>query len=532
MKIRYSVILVSLLLLLSSRAFAIPKDTIMTPEQYIQKYKDLAVEEMNRTGIPASITLAQGLFESGNGNSFLAKPPYNNHFGIKCKNDWTGRSVKVDDDELQECFRAYDRAEDSYMDHSNFLTCQPRYAGLFKLDPTDYKSWAYGLKAAGYATNPKYPEKLIEKIEKYNLYQYDIGNKRVPLVPENNKPEVKIPLSLKETDNSFTFRNIPAYVVRPGDDYQTIANDHDMMRWEIRKYNDLKMGEVLKPNTIIYLKPKHRKGKQPTREVKEGEGMYYISQDEGIKLRLLYKLNQMKEGEEPAPGAILNLQKKRETPLELLALGTIVPRKGVMLIQEPETGPKPNFENKCLPPKDSDTVSSSKQKTINNNFNEARDSNLTFTPSKHKIKKDTVVKMMHTEPTYPVIDGTDSNGRFHIAQKGETIYGIAKNNGLRYDSLIKWNQVMGHISEGQRIYLLKPKNFMKPTYILDNKQDQPYIKQNTGSTDSSGNFYIVNKGDTLYSISKKLNVTVQQLIDWNGLKDNSISTGQKLKVGM
>ena len=532
MKIRYSVISVSLLLLLSTRSFAIPKDTIMTPEQYILKYKDLAIEEMKRTGIPASITLAQGLFESGNGNSFLAKPPYNNHFGIKCKSDWTGRSVKVDDDELQECFRAYDKAEDSYMDHSNFLTCQPRYAGLFKLDPTDYKSWAYGLKAAGYATNPKYPEKLIEKIEKYNLYQYDLGNKHVAPIAENKVPEITKLLIGKASDNSFTFRNIPAYVVRPGDDYQTIANDHDMMRWEIRKYNDLKTGEPLKPNTILYLKPKHRKGTEPTREVKPGEGMYYISQDEGIKLRLLYKWNQMKEGQEPAPGAILNLQHKRETPPALLAPGTVVPRKGVMLIQEPPTGPKPNFENKCLPPKDSDSVKSIHVLPDTYRPDGNKNSGLIFSPSHQKQKRDSAIKMMHTEPTYPVIDGTDSNGRFHIAQKGETIYGIAKNNGTRYDSLIKWNQVMGHISEGQKIYLMRPANFMKPRYILDNKSEQREIKQDIGSKDSSADLYTVKPGDTLYSLSKKFNVSVQQLIDWNGLKNNSISIGQILKVGM
>src|ERR1017187_7325918 len=166
-------------ILVAAKPASIAADTTLTAEQYIQTYKDLAIAEMKRTGIPASITLAQGLLESNSGNSYLAKVA-NNHFGIKCKTGWEGRSVKVDDDELQECFRAYDKAEDSYRDHSDFLTTQSRYAELFKLDPTDYKGWANGLKKAGYATNPKYPEKVIENIEKYALYQYDIGNKRVP----------------------------------------------------------------------------------------------------------------------------------------------------------------------------------------------------------------------------------------------------------------------------------------------------------------------------------------------------------------
>src|SRR6185437_2817119 len=359
---------VLLLLLLLFKTTCHAQDTIISPEKYIQTYKDLAISEMKRTGIPASITLAQGLFESRNGNSFLAKPPNNNHFGIKCKSDWTGRSVKVDDDELQECFRAYDRPEDSYMDHSNFLTCQPRYAFLFNLNPTDYKAWAYGLKQAGYATNPKYPEKLIEKIEQYDLYQYDIGNTRKPLLAVHNPPELKTILAPKATENAFTFRDIPAYVIKSGDTYGSIADNHNMMRWEIRKYNDLLPGEELKPGTIVYLKPKHRKGKDEFRTVKDGEGMYYIAQDEGMKLRLLYKWNHMEKGQEPAPGAILNLRHKRTTPLALLPPGTVVPRKGVMLVPAPATGPTPDFKAKCPPPKDSDSVKAIHEKLINENY--------------------------------------------------------------------------------------------------------------------------------------------------------------------
>jgi len=523
-----------LLLILLGKLSCQAQDTIFTPEKYIDTYKDLAISEMKRTGIPASITLAQGLFESGNGNSFLAKPPYNNHFGIKCKSDWTGRSVKVDDDELQECFRAYDKAEDSYMDHSNFLACQPRYAFLFNLNPLDYKAWAYGLKQAGYATNPRYPEKLIEKIELYNLYKYDIGNTKVPALAEKKEPELKIILTEKATDNSFAFRGIPAYVVKPGDDYQSIANDKNMMRWEIRKYNDMVMGEELKPGTIVYLKPKHRKGKDEFRTVKDGEGMYYIAQDEGIKLKMLYKWNRMKKGEEPAPGAIINLQRKRDSKPAVLAPGSIVPRRGVMLIPGPATGPKPDFQSKCFPPKDSDTVKpySSSLKSMFKSVDKLRsDSSFLYKSSKPKINNNSSIQMMTTEPVYPTIDGTDDNGRYHIAQKGETIYGIAKNNGVRYDSLIKWNNIMGTISEGVKIYISRPVNFKEVKYIKDyDPEGKPLIGD---QPDSMGtNSYIVKTGDTLYSISKKFNVTIQQLKDWNGLTDNSISIGEMLKVGM
>jgi hypothetical protein len=145
--------------------------TPYTASSYIDRFKGIAIQEMNLYGIPASITLAQGLFESGIGNGELAKVA-NNHFGIKCTSDWKGKSYYKDDDNHNDCFRVYDNPEDSYRDHSEFLK-RPRYASLFKLDKNDYVGWAYGLKAAGYATNPKYPELLINVIKKYNLDQYD-----------------------------------------------------------------------------------------------------------------------------------------------------------------------------------------------------------------------------------------------------------------------------------------------------------------------------------------------------------------------
>lgn len=143
----------------------------ITIQEYIDTYKDMAIREMQRVGIPASITLAQGILETEAGNSDLVRRS-NNHFGIKCKSSWTGESVYHDDDEQGECFRKYNNAEDSYRDHSNFLRGSERYAFLFKLDPSDYKGWARGLKKAGYATNPRYPDILIRNIEQYNLQQY------------------------------------------------------------------------------------------------------------------------------------------------------------------------------------------------------------------------------------------------------------------------------------------------------------------------------------------------------------------------
>lgn len=153
----------------------------ITPEQYIALYKDIAMSEMKRSGVPAAITLAQGILETECGNSELVKKS-NNHFGIKCRNTWTGASVTHDDDLKGECFRAYNSPDESFKDHSDFLKTSPRYAPLFKLDQTDYRGWAYGLKRAGYATNPAYPAILIKNIEQYNLQQYSL------LVLNENNP--------------------------------------------------------------------------------------------------------------------------------------------------------------------------------------------------------------------------------------------------------------------------------------------------------------------------------------------------------
>lgn len=166
----------------------------MTRKEYIERYAPLAVEQQTLYGIPASITLAQGLLESGNGNSRLAIVA-NNHFGIKCGSSWEGRSVRHDDDALQECFRAYDSVEESYIDHSLILSERKWYRPLFDLDPKDYKGWAHGLKKAGYATNPRYAELLIKIIEEYELFRYDNA-----LLADYVTPEVTIPEEEKASE--------------------------------------------------------------------------------------------------------------------------------------------------------------------------------------------------------------------------------------------------------------------------------------------------------------------------------------------
>jgi LysM repeat protein len=456
------------------------QNKLTTPEEYISTYKDIAVSEMKRTGIPASITLAQGLIESSNGNSELTKKG-NNHFGIKCKTGWTGKSIYIDDDELQECFRAYDKAEDSYKDHSDFLTGNTRYAFLFQLDPTDYKGWARGLKQAGYATNPKYADMVIGTIEKYSLYQYDAGNKKVPnLVVDKPKETHKniFGKTIARQEN-LTYNNIPAYVIKTGDDYQSIANDRNMMRWEIRKYNDLYLNEPLKPGTVIYLKPKRRKAREEYHIVKEGEGMYDISQVHGMKLRLLYKWNQMEKGQEPATGEKLYLRHKRDAPPKLLPPGTVIERKGIRIFGE---------EKKVIPTEKLPTDSGINQ------------------PEK---KND--------------IDGfeADDHGayKYHIVQPGETLTLISQKYGIALEKLNAWNKITGEVSPGQKLYMTRPWNFEE-----EKKPVTPVPDKNPLDN------YVVSRGETLYSISEKMKVAVDSIIKYNHLNNYSLFAGQQLKL--
>ena len=267
-------------------------------EAYIKKYRDIAVEEMRKYHIPASITLAQGLLESGAGQSTLARKS-NNHFGIKCGSDWDGKSVRYDDDARNECFRAYKHPKQSYEDHSKFLASRSRYAFLFKLKITDYKGWAKGLKKAGYATDRRYAQRLIDIIELYDLHQYDT-KKGLKWMKDNPNPH-----------QPYIANGLVYIVVRPGDTWKSISKEFDVSRKKLRKYNDLYKGYVLQPGDILYLEKKNRKDDKEhvVHVLRAGESMYGISQKYGIRLKNLYKRNKM-EPDSPAPevGTILRLR--------------------------------------------------------------------------------------------------------------------------------------------------------------------------------------------------------------------------------
>lgn len=276
-------------------------------QSYIDQYKDVAIEQMHRWNIPASITLAQGLFESGAGRSELATKG-NNHFGIKC-HGWTGRTVYHDDDRKGECFRAYKSAYESYDDHSRFLASSQRYASLFKLNKTDYKGWARGLKAAGYATNPQYANKLIEIIQLYKLYEYDTAKKYDKTLAKHTKDNSVYGTALHPIKQ---FNKNYYVIARRGDTFKSIAKELGVSYRRLARFNERDKDDILEQNDIVWLKKKRsnapKEYKNRMHYVKEGESMYSISQSYGIRLKSLYKMNHLKPDYQIQVGAALRVR--------------------------------------------------------------------------------------------------------------------------------------------------------------------------------------------------------------------------------
>ena len=308
--------------------------------KYIIEHKDDAIREMQKVGIPASITMAQACLESSDGCSPLATIA-NNHFGIKCAN-WSGPSYTQDDDMKDECFRKYNTALESYDDHSNFLKTRPRYAFLFELEPTDYKSWAKGLRKAGYATDPAYADRLIKIIEDFELHQLDIG--QTPILFANSKPTPPSDSGIASSGNSsdeaiassFPSKNtndkkifvpsvdvvdafaarsvkeingVQCVIGRKGDTYKSLARELNLGSWQLPKYNETESEAPISEGQIVYIQPKKKEGNRKFYIVKSGDTINSISRDYAIKERYIYKYNKLNEGANVSPGQKIYLQK-------------------------------------------------------------------------------------------------------------------------------------------------------------------------------------------------------------------------------
>jgi hypothetical protein len=341
--------------------------------EYISKYKEIAIREMQRTGVPASITLAQGILESQNGESDLAKRS-NNHFGIKCKPEWTGGKVYHDDDARGECFRSYDNAEQSYVDHSDFLKNRPYYTFLFKLDPTDYEGWARGLKKAGYATNPIYAQQLITLIQRYNLQEYtlialqktkeqqkemftyakeekavvnDPAATTPQIASDTNKPADKtepIPVmgvvtieGAKEDiqpevtpavfydaalypGGPFTINSTKVILAREGTSLLALANEFGISYKNLLEFNEMDdHTDILGFDQLVFLARKPKKGNKDLHMVEKNETMEIIAQKEGVQLEALLSYNRVPKGRQPVTGERIYLRANSPVTPKLVA---------------------------------------------------------------------------------------------------------------------------------------------------------------------------------------------------------------------
>ena len=294
-------------------------------QNYINTYKETAIAEMQRTGVPASIKLAQGIHETTAGTSELVRKS-NNHFGIKCKSNWTGESVRHTDDAPHECFRKYDDPAQSYRDHSDFLKGSSRYASLFTLDPLDYTAWAYGLKKAGYATNPRYPQIIIKLIETWHLQDYTLialgkmpsENNIATTTTETNKEEVVVaiasaPIPPQRPDypqGEFKINNTRVIYATSGTSLLAIAQQYGIPLARIFEFNELERTEVLLKDQLIFLQRKRKSGSSDFHIVKPGETIQDIAQEEAIRLESLLEYNHLQSYMQPAAGEQLYLRAK------------------------------------------------------------------------------------------------------------------------------------------------------------------------------------------------------------------------------
>lgn len=474
---------------------------------YILKYKDIAIEEMQRTGIPASITLAQGLHESGLGESLLATKT-NNHFGIKCHETWTGKTFRYTDDAPNECFRVYDKVEDSYHDHSDFLKNRPRYAILFTYAPNDYKSWAYGLKKCGYATNPKYAEILIKTIEDNQLHQYDaialnpnikyteyrpdekpvdVSDLEIPKYNAEDDDEKPMDIKLNKpelfkhsTKKIVKVNKVKAVKLAKGETLEMLAENQQLNLADLKNWNDINESTVLKDGQLIFIQKKKKKNKEKTYKVKADDNMWLIAQKKGVQLSSLLKRNKLKAGEEPEKNQIIRLKGKlkeqpqlrkiqdvKPTPIE--SISTVVKANDTIYpqIQEPL---------KDVIAKDKVLEFETDTKLLEKNPVQAKD--------RPKVEDDLSPKLITPQPTTPTVTPKPENYKeIPVVEKPTPEKTV-------YPASIDYTQLP---------------------------------KSTTGK-------HTVVKGDTLYNIAKRYGVTIQQIMDWNKMVDKSVKLGQVLNV--
>ena len=455
-------------------------------EAYIEKYKNIAIREMERTGVPASIKLAQGLLESGAGSSYLAKKA-NNHFGIKCGPYWKGKSVEREDDDyddngklIKSCFRAYKSADESYIAHSEFLrnpNAAHRYGFLFQYDVTDYKRWARGLKRAGYATSASYDKKLIDIIERYSLNRFDRMSSG-DLQDDINYDDVELIAGL----DIRRINDVKVVYAERNDTPDNIGNKAKVKTKCILKYNEMlpEAATLLEDDELVFLQKKRKnfRGEKKWHYVREGETMYNIAQLYGVRLKNLYKRNLMPEDAQPEKDERIKLRGWKVSSKDRPRL-----RSGYVAPVRP-------------------------QKPKNTDKNKESDENWMDTENAVEIDD----KPSTSPPTRPNTNNNSSSGN---PSSGNPNSGNNNGNGT-------WN--------GSGSTTNPPNN--PPPVTTPTTVHPPIFTPNppTNSGSSSATYHIVVKGDTLYSLSRRYGVTVEDIKRWNGLVDNTIYPDSRLRV--
>jgi flagellum-specific peptidoglycan hydrolase FlgJ len=407
----------------------------ITIEAYIDMYKDIAMKEMLRSGVPASITLAQGILETDYGNSPLVKKS-NNHFGIKCKETWKGPSVSHDDDAPQECFRKYENPIESYIDHSDFLRTRKHYHFLFDLDPLDYKAWAYGLKKAGYATNPKYPMILIKYIETYNLNNYS-------LMAMGKKPNVNNDIAKTEPKRELS-------KVKASPDKVRIEENQEVQVVAVKPVSS----STVPKQTIPVEKPKEEIIKSKT----------IVSYPEGE-----FKINQTKVVYAQAGTSLLSLASNFNIPLKYLY-----------------------------------------------DFND-------FANEQELLDQPQLIYLQRKRRVGAV--------DFHVVSSDETLYDIAQKQGIRLEALLQLNHLTAKQKPavGEKLYLQQQAPNVPLLAVADNIPQQVMSAANQ-QDEAEYEVHIVQSKETLYAISRKYNISVQQLLQWNDLSGNDLKEGMELII--
>ncbi|MCB9255609.1 MAG: LysM peptidoglycan-binding domain-containing protein [Chitinophagales bacterium] len=477
----------------------------MSNEEYVARFYPIAVRKMQEYRIPASITLAQGILESGSGNSNLALKA-NNHFGIKCHSEWQGEGYYMDDDEANECFRVYNNPEQSFADHSEFLTTRARYKFLFEDYPVDdYKSWAKGLKTAGYATNPDYPNLLISIIERLNLAQYDkMGLVEIKASPEmiaentgeleSKEWDVILPKNAYYTDDRsdvFIFNKIRT-VKSKGRQALAIATEYDIDLDLLMKYNDIKEGYLFTPNQFVYLQPKRKKGSEKTHVVKAGETMWDISQLYGIQMDKLYKKNNMVFDKQPKPGEIVYLQSSRDgAPSFYSYMDVLLERK--KLKEEQEAKEKAAIDA---------------QKVIELEELKKKQAVLEAQIAAQKKQEEALKKEIEEMKKQEALKKVEEDA----AKKEKQVFDAEQAPPLKLTPL---TPVVDYDK------FVEPETEKAPVEQVEIKENYEKVSAKT---------YVVKPGDTLYSLSNKFYITVEDLMQLNNLKDYNLKVGQLLVV--